>query len=345
MKTILITGGAGFIGKNLISRLIKYHIDLSTDEQSIIDLQLVIIDNFITSDKLVFNNFVKELETSSLKSNININISLLYLDICNLDFCEIIKSDYPKIDEIYHLASLASPVFYKMFPLNTLDTGYIGTRNILELSKYFGSKLLFASTSEVYGDPLTCPQTEDYYGNVNTFGSRSCYDISKRVAETLCYTYINQFGLDIKIARIFNTYGPQMNLHDGRIVTEVIKHLINNTTLTIYGDGRQTRSMCYVSDTVDMLLKLMDSDCNIPVNIGNNQELSINEIVDRIQKVYKTYHDKNSRNSVLDIKYIPLTENDPLKRQPCLERNTRVLGKTNYINIENGILETIKYFT
>jgi nucleoside-diphosphate-sugar epimerase len=246
-----------------------------------------------------------------------------------------------KIDEIYHLASLASPPFYKKYPLETLDVGYIGTKNMLNLAKKYNAKLLFASTSEVYGDALISPQHENYYGNVNSFGERSCYDESKRVAEALCYTYLKSYGVDVKIARIFNTYGPHMLLNDGRIITEVVKHLKNDTTLTIYGDGNQTRSCCFVQDTVRMLVKLMTSYINEPVNIGNNQERTINETVDMIENVWNEMFKTNIK---VKREYKELTQNDPLQRKPCLKFNKQVLGENEYTSFEDGIKETIKYF-
>jgi UDP-glucuronate decarboxylase len=252
-----------------------------------------------------------------------------------------IKERYSSINEIYHLASLASPVAYKKYPLKTLDTGYIGTKNMLDLAYHYNSKLLLASTSEIYGDAQVSPQNESYYGNVNSFGCRGCYDESKRVAEALCYTYLNEYKLDIKIARIFNTYGPHMTIDDGRIVTQTIKSLINNTELTIYGDGNQTRSCVFVDDTVDMLVRLMTSDCNIPVNIGNNEERSINETVDTIEKVYQEHFDKECK---LKRNYVKLTQDDPLKRCPCLKLNKEILGETKYTSFEEGVKEMIKYF-
>lgn len=324
-KVILITGGGGFIGRNLI----KYLNQNETDNK----IKIIVVDNFTSSDRDEFYKFIKD----------HRNIILYDMDISNMSFNYELESFIrgTKIDYIYHLASIASPPLYKMLPLETLDTNYIGTKNVLELAKRHDSKLLYASTSEVYGDPSISPQHEDYYGNVNSFGDRACYDISKRIGETLCYNYIQKFGLNIKIARIFNTYGPGMKLDDGRIITETIRHLINNTEMTIYGDGNQTRSCCYIDDTLDMLVKLMESDCNIPVNIGNNQELTVNEIVDIIEKVYQKYINHNAK---LNKKYIPLTQNDPLKRRPCLKRNNEILGERDYVSIEDGILFTIRYF-
>lgn len=330
MKNILITGGAGFCGKNLIKALLQY------DNIN----KIIVVDNFISSTKQDFNDFVQRQESS------NINIELYDHDITtNMDFIK----KHILLDEIYHFASIASPPLYKKYQLDTLDSGYIGTKNVLEIatyqSIYFNKnvKVLYTSTSEVYGDPNNnLPvQNENYYGNVNSFGERSCYDESKRIGETLCYTFIKKYNLNIKIARLFNTYGPEMMINDGRIITETIKALIYNTPLNIYGDGTQTRSLCYVSDTIEMLIKLMNSDCNTPINIGNNKELSINEIVDIIEQLYNKC--TNSKY-LLKKNYIKLTQNDPLKRCPCLIKNEQVLGVQNYTTLKNGLKNTINFF-
>jgi len=333
-KNILITGCCGMIGKNLIKHLLN-----DPDVEKITGF-----DNFISSNKQDFEKFIKKYDTKN-------KVVFFEYDITDL---EKMTNDNFNFDEIYHLASLASPPFYKKYPIETLQVGYLGTKYILDIAKRCNAKVLFSSTSEVYGDPEITPQHENYYGYVNSFGVRSSYDESKRVAEALCYTYIKEFGLDVKIARIFNTYGPGMMLNDGRIVTETIKSLMNNTTLKIYGDGLQTRSVCYVSNTVNMLVKLMASNCNIPVNIGNNEELTINKIVDTIEEVYKDYIDSidiiypanENRNVKIKLKkeYIPLTQDDPLKRCPCLKRNKEILGEEKYISIRDGIFSTIEYF-
>jgi UDP-glucuronate decarboxylase len=324
-KNILITGGAGFIGKSLIKYLLK--------EGNI--NKIICVDNFISSDRLDFENFIKKYDTDS-------TVILYDIDIIKFNLMDSLLNDNIKIiDEIYHLASLASPIFYKKYPIETMDVGYIGTKIMLEISKIFNSKLLFSSTSEVYGDAKETPQNENYYGNVNSFGERSSYDESKRIAEALCFTYIKEYNLDIKIARIFNTYGEHMMLNDGRIITEVIKNLMNDTTLTVFGDGEQTRSCCYVKDTVKMLVKLMGSNCNIPINIGKDEEFTINETIDIIEKVYQEHFDKECK---LKKEYIKLTQDDPLKRNPCLKRNKEILGEIKYTSFEEGILNTIKYF-
>lgn len=323
---IIISGGCGGIGVNVIKNIILNN--KATE--------IIVLDNFITSDPDSFDKFVSKVASNDIK------ITLFDFDITNPKMIPFIKERYNIINEIYHLASLASPVAYKKYPLKTLDTGYIGTKNMLELAHFYNSKFLLASTSEVYGDAQVSPQTESYYGNVNSYGCRSSYDESKRVAESLVYTYQNKFNVDARIARIFNTYGPEMSIHDGRIITEIIRHLICDTELTIFGTGEQTRSICYVDDTVDMLVKLMESDCCTPINIGNNQEMSVNDIVNITIECYKKLSNEN--NKELKIKYVPLTQDDPLIRQPCLKLNQQILGKTDYTSIKQGITNTIQFF-
>lgn len=329
MKNILITGGCGFIGKNLIIHL------LSTQNENI--NKLICIDNFSSSREDEFNLFLE-------KYNKENKILLFTGDICNKEFLNnLLTYHIPfSIHEIYHLACIASPIIYKQFPLETLNTGYIGTKNILDIAVLYKAKLLYSSTSEVYGDAEQSPQKETYYGNVNSYGCRSCYDEGKRIGEALCYTYRHKYNADIRIARIFNTYGPHMMIDDGRIITEVIKNLINDTTVTIFGDGTQTRSICMVDDTVKMLIDLMNSDYKDPINIGNNIELSVNEIAHTIESVYKKI--KNDDNIELKVEYLPLTQNDPLQRKPDLRLNEEVLGRRDYVIMKDGIKKTIEYF-
>lgn len=324
LKSILISGGCGFLSKGLIKHLLKQK-DIKN---------IICMDNFISSNKFDFDNFRKIYDTNN-------KIVLYNVDITDTKLMNIIMDKIEIIDEIYHLASLASPLFYKKYPIETLDVGYTGTKVMLEIAKRFNCKILFSSTSEVYGDAEVFPQNENYYGNVNSFGARSSYDESKRIAESLCYTYIREYNLDVKIARIFNTYGPEMLISDGRIVTEVIRHLQDNTILSIYGNGEQTRCCCNILDTVEMLVGLMASTCNIPVNIGNNIELSVNKIVEIIEKVYKL---KFNNSITLKKEYKTLTQNDPLKRQPCLKLNKKILGERSYITLEKGVEDMIRYF-
>jgi UDP-glucuronate decarboxylase len=326
MKNIIISGGAGFIGINLIKYLLE--------NQNI--QKIIVIDNFITSDKNRFSLFKKQYQDEQ--------IILFENDICDIDLkTELNKMNIYVINEIYHLASLASPPAYKKYPLETLNTGYVATKYLLHLAtNIYNCKLLFASTSEIYGDALISPQNENYYGNVNSYGERSCYDESKRIGETLCYTFHKKYGTDVKIARIFNTYGPYMLIEDGRIITEVIKSLKNNTCLIIYGDGEQTRSFCFVNDTVQMLVKLMESNINIPINIGNNIERSINQTAGNIEHIWNQMFNTNVN---IQRKYVELTQNDPLQRRPCLELNEQLLGIHTYRSFNDGIKKTIEYFT
>jgi nucleoside-diphosphate-sugar epimerase len=327
MYNILISGGAGFIGKNLIKNLVLNNTEI----------EIIVLDNFITSDPDYFDKFKSNL----LKINPEIKITLFDFNITNNKLISFLKERYTNINEIYHLASLASPIYYKKYPLLTLDCGYIGTKNMLDIAYFYNSKFLLASTSEIYGDSKISPQPESYYGNVNSFGERSCYDESKRIAESLVFTYQQQFNLNARIARIFNTYGPEMLINDGRIITEIIKHLINDTELTIFGDGNQTRSICYINDTVNMLINLMKSDYQKPINIGNDIEMSVNKIVDLTLNIFKENVDVNKK---LNIVYKPLTQDDPLIRRPCLKLNKQILSNIEYTLIKNGIYNTIKFF-
>lgn len=327
MKTVLIAGGAGFLGFNLIKYL------LCKVEK------IIVIDNYITGNE---TNLKKFIETSKYCNQIDI----YNRDICDTDLYEMLIHKYKKINEIYHFASLASPKFYKKYPLHTLDVGYVGSRNLLELALHYTKngidcKILLASTSEIYGDPDISPQNENYYGNVNTYGERSSYDESKRVAEALFYTYKNKWNVETRIVRIFNTFGPYMNLNDGRIVTEVIRCLLTGETLTIYGNGEQTRSLCYVEDTIDMIVKIMNGVETSPINVGNNIEISVNEIVEKIKHLYNLYY---INDLPLKIQYINIDKDDPKIRNPCLIKNNSTIGKRKYTSLDIGLLKTIEFF-
>lgn len=311
--SILVTGGAGFIGKNLILYLV------AADE----NCDIIVLDNFKTSSRSEFDKFAINIK----------NVTLYECDIINSEIWQTIS--LKSIKQIYHLASIASPILYKKSPLDTLDVGYIGTRNVLEYAAANNSTVLFASSSEIYGEANVSPQPEEYYGNTNTVGERSSYDCSKRVGEALMYTFNTEYNVDIRIARIFNTYGPHMNLIDGRFVTEVIKSIIKKTPLTVYGDGTQKRSFCYISDTVSMLYKLMQSRCVTPVNIGCDDEVEIKKIIENLQ--YES-------GGTIDIVYAPLTQNDPLHRCPNLLKNKSTLGDTKYTELRDGLSLTLAYF-
>ena len=350
--TILITGGAGFLGVNLV----KYYLCNTHQVEKII-----IVDNFITSYKRLLSSFLATHDSKNI-------VDVIEGDICNNDTLESIKIKYQQIQYIYHFASLASPPFYKQYPLHTLDVGYIGTRNVLELALSYKQRhdnctVLFSSTSEVYGDALQHPQNESYYGNVNVYGKRSCYDESKRVAESLIYTYQRQYTLDARIVRIFNTYGPYMNLNDGRIVTEIIKSLLLGRPLTIYGNGNQTRSLSFVDDTIEQIVRVMYSSHDSPINVGNNSEITINQLVNEAKNVYQqnvneaknvyqqnvneaknVYQQNLNENIIMDIKYTSIDEDDPKIRKPCLKLNEKIVGNLQRTSLKDGLLKTLVYF-
>lgn len=239
------------------------------------------------------------------------------------------------VDASLHLASLASPKDYLDHPIETLDSGSMGTRNMLDLARIHGARFLLTSTSECYGDPLVHPQVETYWGNVNPVGLRSCYDESKRYAEALTMAYHRTYGLRTNIARIFNTYGPRMQLHDGRVVPAFLDQALRGEPLTIFGDGSQTRSFCYVSDLVDGLYRLMLSDERYPVNLGNPLELTIAEFARRIRRLV---------GSRAPIAHMPLPEDDPKRRQPDISKARRVLGWEPEVALEDGLRQTVEYF-
>jgi UDP-glucuronate decarboxylase len=312
MKHILITGGAGFIGSNLCKFLLK-------DPENII----FCIDNLITGNK---DNLLDIIDNENFFfSNFDISSSNT-LDHLN----------YVKIDEIYHLACIASPPKYKKYSIETLMTSFIGTKNMLDLAKIYKCKLLFSSTSEVYRDPLVNPQSEEYFENVNTVGERSCYDEGKRVAESLIYEYKRLFNLDIKIVRIFNTYGPFMDINDGRVITNFIKSIQKDKPVLIYGDGTQTRSFCYIDDLIDGIYQLMNSTCNDVINIGNPYcEFTINELVNVFENILQ---------KKIKVIYVDLTENDPRQRKPNIQRAKKLLGWNPKISLNEGLKKTIEYF-
>jgi nucleoside-diphosphate-sugar epimerase len=306
MARILITGGAGFIGSHLCRVLTE-----RGDE-------VICLDNLITG-------FRKNIES--------------LIDTGNFTFIEhdISQPFYPDqdIDWVFHFASLASPKHYLNYPIKTLKSGLLGTQNCLGIAKDKKAKLLLASTSEVYGDPAVHPQPESYWGNVSSIGSRSCYDESKRGAEALAYAYLRKHGIDIRVGRIFNTYGPNMHPDDGRVVSNFIIQSLAGDDLTIYGDGSQTRSFCYVDDLVKGLLKLTEIDYHQPVNLGNPAEFTIKELADLVLE--KTH-------SGSKIKNLPLPEDDPKRRRPDISKAKELLGWQPTVSLEDGLAKTIDYF-
>ena len=305
-KRILVTGGGGFIGSHLCERLLeKGH-------------EVLCVDNFFTGNK---KNIAKLLD--------------------NPDF-EIIRHDvtfplYLEVDEIYNLACPASPVYYQFDPVQTTKTSVHGAINMLGLAKRVKATILQASTSEVYGDPKEHPQKEAYWGNVNPIGPRSCYDEGKRCAETLFYDYQRQFGLNVRVARIFNTYGPRMQPDDGRVVSNFIVQAIQDNDITIYGDGSQTRSFCYIDDMVSGLTSLMDNQKEFdgPVNLGNPGEFTVQELAEKVIK---------QTGSKSKIVYHPLPEDDPQRRKPDISLAGEILKWKPIINIDEGLKQTIDYF-
>jgi UDP-glucuronate decarboxylase len=306
MKTTLIAGGAGFIGSNLCEKLIN-------DNHKII-----CVDNLLTGS------------IENIKHLLN-NPNFTFI---NHDIIELLKID-DNIDEIYNLACPASPPKYQINPIYTLKINFLGVLNLLELAKLKNAKFLQSSTSEIYGEPEITPQHENYRGNVNTVGIRSCYDEGKRVAETLVMDYHNQYNVDTRIVRIFNTYGPKMDKNDGRVVSNFINQALNNHDITLYGDGEQTRSFCYIDDQIDGLIKLMNSDYIYPINIGNPYELNVKELANIILNLTKS-------NSKLIYKELPL--DDPTNRKPDITKAKNILNWEPQYDLEKGLIKTIEYF-
>lgn len=306
MKRILITGGAGFLGSHLCERLLKEGNDI------------LCVDNFYTGSKKNIHHLMD-----------NKNFELLRHDVTHPLFVE--------VDQIYNLACPASPIHYQFDPVQTTKTSVIGAINMLGLAKRLKIPILQASTSEVYGDPEVHPQPESYRGNVNTIGPRACYDEGKRCAETLFFDYHRQHGLEIKVMRIFNTYGPNMNPEDGRVVSNFIVQALRGDDITIYGDGRQTRSFCYATDLIDGMVKLMNSESGFtgPVNIGNPKEFTMLELAEQIIKLTES----KSRLVFQD-----LPEDDPIQRQPVIDLAKNKLGWSPEIELSAGLKSTIDYF-
>jgi UDP-glucuronate decarboxylase len=306
VKRILVTGGAGFLGRHLCEKLLNLGHDV------------VCVDNFFTGTKRNIIDFTGH----------------PYFEVIRHDVCFPL---YVEVDEIYNLACPASPIHYQHDPVQTTKTSVHGAINMLGLAKRIKAKILQASTSEVYGDPEIHPQTEEYWGNVNPVGIRSCYDEGKRCAETLFFDYYRQHNLRIKVARIFNTYGPYMHPNDGRVVSNFIVQALNNEPITIYGNGEQTRSFCYVDDMIDAFVRLMNSPDDVigPVNVGNPGEFTILELAQKII-------DLTGSHSELVFK--PLPSDDPTQRCPNITVAREKLGWEPGIRLEDGLKKTIAYF-
>jgi UDP-glucuronate decarboxylase len=303
---VLVTGGAGFIGSHLCERLLGDGYDV------------LCVDNYYSSTK---DNIAHLLDHPRF---------------------EVIRHDvtfplYVEVDQIFHLACPASPVHYQRDPVQTTKTAVHGSINMLGLAKRTGARILLTSTSEVYGDPLVHPQTEDYWGNVNPIGPRACYDEGKRAAETLFFDYHRQHNLDIKVVRLFNTYGPRMHPQDGRVVSNFIMSALTGAPLTVYGEGEQTRSFCYVSDLIDGLIAMMNTGSEVtgPINLGNPGEFKIGELAKIVIK-------KTNSDSKID--YLPLPVDDPIRRQPDITRAKASLGWEPTIALSEGLDTTITHF-
>ena len=306
MKKILVTGGAGFLGSNLCKRLL--------DEGN----KVFCLDNFFTG---------RMVNIQSLMGNKN--FVLVRQNVIN-------KYD-TAVDEIYNLACPASPIHYQQYPVETTKTSVLGIINMLDLTTKFKSKLLHASTSEIYGDPLAHPQKESYQGNVNPIGIRACYDESKRVSESLCFDYHREYGTRIKVIRIFNTYGPNMGTDDGRVVSNFICQALKGEDITIYGDGSQTRSFCYVDDLIDGMIKMMNSDDKFlgPVNLGNPGEFTVKELAEKVITLTHSH-------SKLSFQVLP--KDDPTQRRPDIDLAREKLSWEPKVMLKEGLVRTIDYF-
>lgn len=304
-KKILVTGGAGFIGSHLCERLLKE------------GHEVICLDNYFTGTKENIEHLIGNPRFELLRHDVTFPI-------------------YLEVDQIYNLACPASPVHYQYDPVQTTKTNVHGAINMLGLAKRTGARILQASTSEVYGDPEVHPQPESYLGRVNTIGPRSCYDEGKRCAETLFFDYHRQHGVDIRVIRIFNTYGPRMHENDGRVVSNFIMQALKNEDITIYGTGEQTRSFCYVDDLIEAMIRMMNqNDFTGPVNLGNPSEYKMIDLAELIIRL------TNSNSSV---KYYPLPQDDPKQRKPDIGLAKEVLDWEPYVSVSDGLTRTIQYF-
>ena len=306
MKKILVTGGAGFLGSHLCERLLKE------------GNEVICLDNYFTGNK---RNIVHLMDNP-------------YFEVIRHD---ITSPFYIEVDEIYNLACPASPIHYQYNPIKTVKTSVMGAINMLGLAKRIHAKILQASTSEVYGDPFVHPQPEEYWGNVNPIGIRSCYDEGKRCAETLFFDYHRQNNVKIKVVRIFNTYGPRMHPHDGRVVSNFIMQALRGEDITIYGDGNQTRSFCYCDDLIEGLIRMMNTNESIigPINLGNPNEFTIKQLAEMVIEL------TGSKSRII---YQPLPGDDPQQRQPVIDKAKEILHWEPTIPLREGLLKTIDYF-
>ena len=305
-KRVLVTGGAGFLGSHLCERLLEA------------GHEVLCVDNLFTGTRRNIRHLLDNPSFEFMRHDITFPL-------------------YVEVDAIYNLACPASPIHYQHDPIQTTKTSVHGAINMLGLAKRLNVPILQASTSEVYGDPEVHPQTEDYWGHVNPIGQRSCYDEGKRCAETLFFDYHRQLGLRIKVARIFNTYGPRMHPNDGRVVSNFIVHALQGIPITIYGDGSQTRSFCFVDDTVDGLIRMMDSPDEVtgPINIGNPNEMTVRELAEKVVAMV---------GSSAKLEHRDLPSDDPRQRQPDITRARELLGWEPRVPLDQGLARTIRYF-
>lgn len=310
-RTALVTGGAGFIGSHLCAALVEK------------GKSVICVDNLLTGNMRNIEPLMDRSEFSFINHDITLNFHEL-------------TSRLEHIDHIYHLASPASPVQYQNHPIETIQVNTTGTYNLLQLARDTTARFLYASTSEVYGDPKEHPQKETYWGHVNSYGARSCYDESKRCGEAYVYTFLKKFDVDARIIRIFNTYGPNMEKNDGRVVSNFINQAIRNEPITVYGDGSQTRSFCYVSDLVEGIIRAMESDVRGEVvNLGNPDERSVKDIAHLV---------KEMTGSTSDIVMKDLPSDDPVRRQPDITKARELLKWEPKVSLQQGLQKTIEYF-
>ena len=300
----LVTGGAGFLGSHLVDRL------MNNGEE------VICLDNYITGKKENISRWIGHPKFELIRHDVTLPIQL-------------------KVDRIWHLACPASPVHYQLNPIKTAKTSFLGTYNMLGMARRTNARLLLASTSEVYGDPEVHPQPETYKGSVNTIGVRSCYDEGKRIAETLCFDYLRMHSTEVRIIRIFNTFGPRMDPNDGRVISNFIMQCIRNNNLTIYGDGNQTRSFCYVDDLIEGMIKAMQNQHNGPINLGATKEFKIKELA-------KLITDKINPSASFTNEKLP--KDDPIQRKPDISLAVKELGWRPKISLEEGLDKTISWF-